>query len=84
MLEEVLNVFGLWQMILYLFIPDVIRACRSWFLHGNQAEHLEQVVLHNISLVIVTSGTGGHTKDNEMALVTIIKIISDHVLVLLV
>lgn len=47
-------------MILYLFIPDIVRAGGSWFLHGNQAEHLQQVVLHDIA---DNERTGGHIKE---------------------
>lgn len=32
----------------YLLVPDVIRAGRGWFLHGDQAQHLQQMVLHDI------------------------------------
>lgn len=73
---------GLSETILHLFIPDIIRAGGGWFLHGNQAEHLEQVVLHDIA-DRDKKGTGGHTKErrgeNVMAVITFIKIITDHV-----
>lgn len=35
--------------MVHLFVPDIVRTGGSWFLHGNQAEHLEQVVLHDIT-----------------------------------
>ncbi len=69
----------LWETVLYLFISDVIRAGGCWFLHGNQAEHLEQVVLHDIAdhdkenKQVVKQKTEG----NLTALGIIIEIITD-------
>lgn len=34
----------------YLFIPHIIRAGGGRFLHCNQTEHLEEMVLHDISI----------------------------------
>lgn len=72
------------KTISYLFIPDIIRAGGCWFLHGNQAEHLEQVVLHDISDQNKREQAGGQTKDreeDETAVSVIIK--TDHRFVLM-
>lgn len=39
-----------------LFVPHVIRVRRGWFLHGHQAEHLQQMVLHDVP---TSGGWGG-------------------------
>lgn len=31
-----------------LLVPHVVRVGRGWFLHGDQAEHLQQMVLHDV------------------------------------
>ena len=41
------------QTCSYLFITDIIRVCRGWFFHGYKAEHLEEMILHYISVEVV-------------------------------
>ena len=32
-----------------LFVTNVVGMYRGWFLHGNEAQNLQQVVLHHVS-----------------------------------
>lgn len=67
------RVSGLWETILYLFIPDIIRGGGCWLLHGNQAEHLEQVVLHDIADHDKGNRWSHNREENVMAVSTIIR-----------